>query len=94
MPARTLNDFFAGFFYGQNKAALEVNMLITKQKGQRKGDVKEVKVKRESNQEKEVIVHHEAVPRKIEKSTWNWHEEFTLEWNKNFIIKNKKRNPK
>jgi hypothetical protein len=37
-------------------------MLITKQKGQRKGDVKEVKVKRESNQEKEVIVHHEAVP--------------------------------
>jgi hypothetical protein len=69
-------------------------MLITKQKGQRKGDVKEVKVKRESNQEKEVIVHHEAVPQRRGKSTWNWHEEFTLEWNKNFLIKNKKRNPK
>jgi hypothetical protein len=24
MPARTLNDFFAGFFYSQNKADLEV----------------------------------------------------------------------
>jgi sporulation protein YlmC with PRC-barrel domain len=94
MPARTLNDFFAGFFYGQNKADLEVNMLITKQKGQRKGDVKEVQVKGESNQEKEVIVHHEPAPRMRGKSTWNWHEEFTLEWNKNFIIKNKKRNPK
>ena len=69
-------------------------MLITKQKGQRKGDVKEVQVKGESNQEKEVIVHHEPVPRMRGKSTWNWHEEFTLEWNKNFIIKNKKRNPK
>jgi hypothetical protein len=44
MLARTLNDFFAGFFYGQNKAALKVNRLITKQKGQRKSDVKEVKV--------------------------------------------------
>jgi hypothetical protein len=54
-------------------------MLITKQKGQRKSNVKEVKVKGESNQEKEVIVHHKAVPRRREKSTWNWHEELALE---------------
>jgi hypothetical protein len=56
-------------------------MLITKQKGQRKSNVKEVKVKvkGESNQEKEVIVHHKVVPRRREKSTWNWHEELALE---------------
>jgi hypothetical protein len=94
MPARTLNDFFAGFFYNQIKADLEVKMLITKQKGQRKGDVKKVRVEGGSNQEKEVIVHHETVPRRRGRSTWNWHEEFTLEWNKNFTTKNKKRNPK
>jgi hypothetical protein len=26
MPARTLNDFFAGFFYGQIRVDLKVNM--------------------------------------------------------------------
>jgi hypothetical protein len=26
MPARTLNDFFAGFFYGQTKEDLELDM--------------------------------------------------------------------
>ena len=30
MPARTLNDFFAGFFYGQIKADLEVKKANTK----------------------------------------------------------------
>jgi len=69
-------------------------MLITIQKGQRKGDEKKVKVEGESDKEKKVIVHHETVSQRKGRSTWNWHEEFTLEWNKNFTTKNKKRNPK
>ena len=70
MPARTLNDFFAGFFYGEIKADLEVN-LVTLQKGQGTGDVKKIKV--EGDKEKEVTVHHENVPPKWKgKQTWNW----------------------
>jgi hypothetical protein len=37
MPARTLNDFFAGFFYGQSKADLEVKKADTRQNDRRKG---------------------------------------------------------
>ena len=29
MPARTLNDFFAGFFYGRTKKELDVDMAIS-----------------------------------------------------------------
>jgi len=68
-------------------------MLIAIQKSQRKGDEKKVKVEGESDKEKEVIVRHEIVPRTRGRSTWNWHEEFTVEWNKNFTTKNEKRNP-
>jgi hypothetical protein len=41
MSARTLNDFFAGFLYGEIKANLEIKMLITLQKGQGKALVLE-----------------------------------------------------
>ena len=37
MPARTLNDFFAGFFYGQIKADLEGKKANTRQNDRRKG---------------------------------------------------------
>ena len=64
MPARTLNDFFAGFFYGQIKVDLEVKKANTRQndlrKGirregsRRKGDVRTIKIegKRTKNREK------------------------------------------
>jgi hypothetical protein len=42
MPARTLNDFFAGFFYVGIKARQEVGMGIT-YKGQGNGDAKKRK---------------------------------------------------
>jgi len=42
MPARTLDDFFAGFFYGQIGADLEVKMAIPLQRGQ--GKVKQIEV--------------------------------------------------
>jgi hypothetical protein len=44
MPARTLNDFFAGFFCGEIKAAFEVKMAITRQSDRRKGDMKRIKI--------------------------------------------------
>jgi len=64
MPARTLNDFFAGFFYGLIRAHLEVNMAIPLQKGQEK--VKEMKVESKREKEKEVIVRHEIVSSTME----------------------------
>src|SRR4030043_437704 len=42
MPARTLNDFFAGFFYAGIRARQEGGIVIT-YKGQRNGDVKKRK---------------------------------------------------
>jgi hypothetical protein len=45
MPAKTLNDFFAGFFYGQTRVELEVKIAIPLQKGQ--GKLKQIKVKGE-----------------------------------------------
>jgi hypothetical protein len=44
MPARTLNDFFAGFFYTGIRARQEAGMVITC-KGQRNSDVKKSKLK-------------------------------------------------
>jgi hypothetical protein len=67
MPARTLNDFFAGFFYGQIRVNLEVNIAIPLQKDQ--GKVREIKVEGEREKEKEVIVRHEIVFSKWKK--WN-----------------------
>ena len=43
MPARTLNDFFAGFFYAGFRARQEVGMVMT-YKRQGKGGVKVIKV--------------------------------------------------
>jgi hypothetical protein len=65
MPARTLNDFFAGFFYGQIRVDPEARTAISLQKGQ--GKVGQIKV--EGDEEKEVTVRHDNVPLKWE--TWN-----------------------
>ncbi len=72
MPARTLNDFFAGFFYGEIRVDSEVNMTIRLLKGQ--GKMKEIKVEGRREKEKEVIVGHEIVSSKWK--TWN-HENFS-----------------
>ena len=45
MPARTLNDFFAGFFYAGFRARQEVGMVMT-YKGQGNGGVKVVNLKK------------------------------------------------
>ena len=100
MPARTLNDFFAGFFYGQIKADLEVNMAITRQNDRRKDNrrqsdrrkdnVKMIKIEGEGNKEQEVTVRHEPVPQRKEMSTWGWREEFAIEWGETSVTKKRK----
>ena len=104
MPARTLNDFFAGFFYGQIKADLEVKKANTRQNdrrkdirresSRRKGDIKTIKIEGKGDKEQEVTVHHETAPQMKEKSTWTWHEEFAVEWSEAFITKKRKKHPK
>jgi hypothetical protein len=79
MPARTLNDFFAGFFYAGIRARQEVGMVITC-KGQWNGDMKKIKVEGGREKEKEVVIRHEVVSSKWE--TWN-HDNFLRDGNKN-----------
>jgi hypothetical protein len=64
MPARTLNDFFAGFFYSQTKADLEISMANTRQNDRRKSirressrrktDIKTIKIEGKEDNEQEV----------------------------------------
>jgi hypothetical protein len=103
MPARTLNDFFAGFFYGQIDTDLEVKMANTKQNdrrkdirreiSRRKGDITTIEVEGKEDKEREVTVRHETAPQTKEKSTWSWHEEFAVEWSETLITRKKKKHP-
>ena len=98
MPARTLNDFFAGFFYGQAKEDLEVDMAITVQNDRRKsnrrqshrgkGNIETIKIGGEGDKEQEVTIHYQTAPKRKEKLTFSWFEEFTMEWSETFISKN------
>lgn len=82
MPARTLNDYFAGFFMG-TKADVEVKMVRTLDKEQGKRGVKVIKVEGLREKEKEVIVR-----RKIVSSRWKrWnHDNFSHDWNKKYSV--------
>ena len=64
---------------------------IRRQSDRRKGDLEEIKIREETDKEKEVIVHHEAVPQKKASSVWSWHEEFVAEWSESFISKKGKK---
>jgi len=86
MPARTLNDFFAGFFYADIRARQEVGMVIMC-KGQGNGGMKKIKVEGGREKEKEVIVRHEIVSSK--RKTWN-DDDFPREWNKTYFTKKRK----
>jgi hypothetical protein len=82
MPARTLNDFFAGFFY-RMKAGMEVKMATALYEGQTKGGVNVIKVEGGREKEKEVIVRHEIVASKWK--TWNY-DNFSRDWNKKYSV--------
>ena len=104
MLARTLNDFFAGFFYDQIKADLEVKMANTGQSDRRKGirressrrrtDIKTIKIEGKEDKEQEVIVRPETVLQKKAGSVWRWHEEFAVEWSETFLTKKRKQHPR
>ena len=81
MPARTLNDFFAGFFCISIKADTEVKMVIAFYKRQGNGGVKVIRVEGGREKEKEVIVRHENISPRWRK--WN-HGNFSRDWNKNY----------
>jgi len=104
MPARTLNDFFAGFFYSQIKADLEVRMANTRQNDRRKsnrresnrikGDTKIIKIEEEGGKEQEVTVPPETALQKKAGSVWSWHEEFAVEWSETFLTNKRKKHPR
>jgi hypothetical protein len=56
--------------------------------------MKKIKVGGEGDKGQEVIVRYETAHRRKGRSTWNWHEEFALEWSQTFITKKKGRNLK
>jgi len=102
MPARTLNDFLAGFFYGQIKADLEGRMVNTRQNDRRKGirrqssrrkaDIKTIKIEGKGDKEQEVTVVTGA--EKKAGSVWSWQEEFRVAWSETFLTKKKKKHPR
>jgi hypothetical protein len=78
MPARTLNDFFAGFFYGQNKENLQRygNCSTDRQKDwrksnrrqsrRRKDNVEAIKIGGQGDKGQEGTVRYETPPKKGE----------------------------
>jgi len=99
MPARTLNDFFAGFFYGRTREDLGVDMAISLQNDRRKsnsnrrqrhrtkGNMEPIKIGGEVDKGQEVTVRYGTAPQRKEKSTFSWFEEFTMEWSETFMLK-------
>ena len=80
MPARTLNDFFAGFFYANMRTRQEAGRVITC-KGHRNGDMKRIKVEVEKGTG--VIVSHEDVSSKWKKCNY---DNFSQDWNKDYSV--------
>jgi len=97
MPARTLNDFFCGLFYGEAKEGLEVAMAISlendqrrsnrRQSHRRKTNMELIKIGGEVDKGQEITVHYVTTSQRKEKSTFSWFEEFTMEWSETFILK-------
>jgi hypothetical protein len=82
MPARTLNDFFAGFFYANMRTKQEAGMIIT-YKSHGNGDMKKIKVEVEKEKGKGVIVSHEKV-------SSNWKrckdDNFSQDWSRDYSV--------
>ncbi len=65
-----------------------------KQDHRRRHGIETTKSEGERNDEKEVTVRHETSPRRKEKSTFSWFEEFTVEWSETLIQKRQKEHRK
>jgi hypothetical protein len=94
MPARTPNDFLAGFFMAAEKD-VELDMTIIpgnncrrsnrRQNHRREGNLESIKVGVDLDEAREVIVHYSTAPQRKHKTTFTWFEEFTMEWTETFI---------
>ena len=99
MPARTLNDFFAGFFVANAMPVWRSRWRLQgqndrrtgnrRQSARRKGDIKVIRI--EGDKEQAVAVRHETVSQRKERSIWSWHEEFAVAWSETLITKKRKR---
>jgi len=98
MPARTLNDFFAGFFVANVRT--EAKMATAKRSDRRignrrqghhrTGNIKITNIAWKGDKEQAVAVGHGTVPQTKEASIWSWHEEFAAAWSGTFITKKRK----
>jgi hypothetical protein len=66
---------------------------IRREVSRRKGEITTIEVEGKEDKEHEVTVRHETAPQTKEKSTWSWHEEFTVEWSETLITRKKKKHP-
>ena len=93
MPARTLNDFFAGFFMTKPKKVWRLTVQNDRRKSsrrqshRRKIDIETIKIAGEGDHGQEVTVRYETAPQRKQKSAFSWFEEFTMEWSETFISK-------
>jgi hypothetical protein len=62
---------------------MEVKMIITLDKEQGNGGLKQIKVEGGREKEEEVIVRHKIVSSKWK--TWNY-DNFSRDWNKNYSV--------
>jgi hypothetical protein len=56
-----------------------------------RADIKTIKIGEREDKEQEVTVRYESVPRRKDKSTLSWFEEFTIEWSETLILKKHKK---
>ncbi len=60
----------------------------------RRHEIETTKSEGERADIKEVTVRHETSPKRTERSTFSWFEEFTLEWSETLIQKRQKKHRK
>ncbi len=61
-----------------------------RQNHRRKSNLESIKIGGDEDKGREVIVHYGTAPRRKEKSTFSWFEEFTMEWSETFILQEQK----
>ena len=65
-------------------------MGIKKQKGP--NEAEKINIEKDGNKKQEVVILHETLIQKDERSVWSWLKEFKMEWSETLITKKKKRN--
>ena len=69
-------------------------MAVIRRGDRRKGGIEKVPIRRERDEEREVVVRHEAVLEKKVGSVWSWYEEFAAELSETYIAEKKRGKPK